>query len=663
MVALETPHRHSHPRDRTRRVASTVHDYYWGCAVAILGDEPAAPSSEVDALSEFALNDLSVDAFASDQAEDTGGGVDRPDLGWYARLGRVLSELGWVSTLEAVTEVVMSRAADAVDATVASLWRVDEDGATMSLLATRGVADGVKQQWQTTPVAADNPACEALRQRAPLILSGRDAIAHQYPDVALMLDRDDISLLCLPLLAGDRPIGVLGLRFTRIWHPDAAQLDYLQLVASSCAQAIQRVDAMARAAQKAVNLEFLAEASEALAASLDYRTTLAQVARLAVPTLGDWCAVEILEDGFLHGLAVEHVDPQRVELARELQRKYPTDPDSPTGAPNVARTGITEFYADISDEMLVAATRDDEHLRLARALGLRSGMTVPLVARDRVLGVITLMSAESGRRYGPDDVRLAEDLARRAALAIDNAQLFSQTRDVATELQHAVLPAPFPHHPRWDVATHYQPAGRTEVGGDFYDAMLLDDHRLLAVIGDVMGRGVEAAAAMAQMRSAVLAYSAVDPDPIVILTKLDRMFAQHRITRLVTIVVALIDTGTGTVTIANGGHLPPLVISSGQQVTVAHPHVPGRLLGVQPQPRTATTLPFPSGTTLLLYTDGLVERRAESLTESIDRLVAAAGHHTWRTPQTALDQLTAQLVDNVRDDDVTAISVTSRLHT
>jgi len=284
---------------------------------------------------------------------------------------------------------------------------------------------------------------------------------------------------------------------------------------------------------------------------------------------------------------------------------------------------------------------------------------VPLIARDRVLGVISLVSAESGRRYGSDDVRLAEDLARRAALAIDNAQLFRQTRDVASELQHAVLPVPFPRHERWNVATHYQAAGRTEVGGDFYDAMLIDEHRLLAVIGDVMGRGVEAAAAMAQMRSAVRAYAAVNVEPASILTNLDRMFAQHRITRLVTVVVALIDLDAATVMIANGGHLPPLLIGNDQHVTIAYPQVPGRLLGVEAVPRVGTTLPFPAGTTLLLYTDGLIERRAESLSESITRLVDLARQESWLEPDTALDQLTTELADDVRDDDVTAISVTS----
>jgi PAS domain S-box-containing protein len=184
----------------------------------------------------------------------------------------------------------------------------------------------------------------------------------------------------------------------------------------------------ARAAE--VRLTFLAEASRILATSLGYETTLQTVAKLAVPQIADWCAVDLLsDDGSLARLAVEHVDPAKVEWARELQRRNPPDPDSPSGAYGVLRSGKPIFYPQITDEMLVAAAPDSAALELARAIGFSSVITVPLVARGQTFGVLTLVAAESKKNYGAGDVALAEELARRAAVAIDNAKLYQQAQE------------------------------------------------------------------------------------------------------------------------------------------------------------------------------------------------------------------------------------------
>ena len=181
---------------------------------------------------------------------------------------------------------------------------------------------------------------------------------------------------------------------------------------------------------------FLAEASRVLASSLDYHTTLRAVARLAVPTLADWCAVDVLtEDGELERLAVEHVDPDKVRLARELEERWPSDRTAPQGVHQVLRTGQAEMMAHIPDALLTAAARDPEHLRIIRALGLRSYICVPLTARGRVLGAVTLVHAESGRSYTPADLALAEELARRAAVAIDNARLYTETEESRQQLE------------------------------------------------------------------------------------------------------------------------------------------------------------------------------------------------------------------------------------
>ena len=183
---------------------------------------------------------------------------------------------------------------------------------------------------------------------------------------------------------------------------------------------------------------YLERTTELFTSPLDAEERLADLARLIVPRLADWCAVDIVDaKGALKQVAVAHVDPEKVHWARELNRRYPPRPDATTGTPNVLRTGNAELYPEITDEMLVASAIDDEHLRISRELGLRSAMAVPLVARDRTFGVLTLVTAESRRRYGADDLELASELARRAALAIDGARQHQEAIKAKQEAEAA----------------------------------------------------------------------------------------------------------------------------------------------------------------------------------------------------------------------------------
>jgi PAS domain S-box-containing protein len=183
---------------------------------------------------------------------------------------------------------------------------------------------------------------------------------------------------------------------------------------------------------------FLVQASAVLSSSLDYHETLASVARLAVPTLADWCAVDIVEEGGVpRRLAVEHPDPAKIRLAYELERRYPPDPDSPRGLYNVLRTGEPELMAEIPEELVEQVARDERHRELLIGLELRSYMVVPLVTRGRTLGAISFILAESGRRYGEADLQLAEELARRAAYAVDNARLYEEAQKEIAERRSA----------------------------------------------------------------------------------------------------------------------------------------------------------------------------------------------------------------------------------
>ena len=183
---------------------------------------------------------------------------------------------------------------------------------------------------------------------------------------------------------------------------------------------------------------FLAESSRCLADSLDYETTLATVARLALPQFGTWCIVDVVEpDGTIRRLSVIHPDLAKQRLARELHRRYPPASTDLIGAPRVIRTGRTEIGLHVSDAQLVCVSRDAEHLLLLRALGTKSFMIVPLLARGQTLGAITFLTDDADRHYGPTDILLAEDLARRGAMAIDNARLHRATEAARGEAEAA----------------------------------------------------------------------------------------------------------------------------------------------------------------------------------------------------------------------------------
>jgi signal transduction histidine kinase/ActR/RegA family two-component response regulator len=176
--------------------------------------------------------------------------------------------------------------------------------------------------------------------------------------------------------------------------------------------------------------QFLAQASDVLSSSLDYEQTVVTLTRLAVPRLADWCGVWVVgEDGKPRQLAVAHIDPAKVQWATQLSQRYPPDLSSPRGMSQVLRSGRAELIPEITEEIIVAGAYDEEKLAILRSLGLRSIMMVPLTARGRTLGVMNFVAAESGRRYGPQDLALAEELTRRAALAVDNARLYREMQE------------------------------------------------------------------------------------------------------------------------------------------------------------------------------------------------------------------------------------------
>ena len=584
---------------------------------------------------------------------DRGPGREVRRLGdRLTRLARVGADLGTADDIETVTKVVITQVADAAGATVASISLV-RDESTLALVGLRGGPEGAAQRWATYSIHDHNPASDVARTGRLLVLTGKEAFRTRYPDLE-PASEGERSMVCLPLRVVGRAVGVITLSFPGRREFDNAELEFLGIIADSCAQALERIRAQQEAAEQAARVRFLADASIELSKSLDYEATLANVARLAVPAFADWCAIDVVEDDRLHRLAVEHVDPDKVRLALELERRYPSDRDAAGGAWEVMRTGQSLLIPDVTDDMIVAAAKDEEHLRLARQLALRSALVVPLVARGRVLGVITWVCAESERRYTDSDVTFAEDLGRRGAIAIDNAQLHSETLEAAVRLQRAVLPGLAVDVPGWEIASHYSPAGRTEVGGDFYDAVALPDGRLAWFVGDVMGRGVTAAASMAQMRAAIRAYIAVDPTPEVVLGKLDLLFATYDMAQLVTLVYGVADPDRDELVLINAGH-PPAVVLRKDGAAEQLPSADGPPLGVGEGVRESMVIGFRDGDTLVAFTDGLIERREEDIDDGQRRALVAITGLADQPVDAALEDLVEDVRDHTREDDVAVL--------
>jgi PAS domain S-box-containing protein len=360
------------------------------------------------------------------------------------------------------------------------------------------------------------------------------------------------------------------------------------------------------------SLRFLADATNLLSSSLDHETTLRRLAQLAVPRIADWCAVEVGEPGRAHRVAVAHVDPDKVEFARVLRERYPEDAEH-GAVPNVMRTGEPQIYPEIPAGALEGAAQDEEHLELLRALQLRSVMIVPIQIRGNVFGAITFVTAESGHTYGDDDLRLAEELARRAAIAIDNSRVHAELRQTARTLQESLLPPHLPAIENVELAARFRPAGAgMEVGGDFYDIFETRPDRWGIAVGDVCGKGAEAAALTALTRYTARAAAMYEESARGVLGVLNKALLHQRGDfRFTTLAYCVLDMAAAPPSLktSSGGHPRPLLLHG--DGTAGPVGAAGPLLGVVPDAGfEEEEVLLATGDAIVLYTDGLTDAHA-----------------------------------------------------
>jgi PAS domain S-box-containing protein len=353
----------------------------------------------------------------------------------------------------------------------------------------------------------------------------------------------------------------------------------------------------------------LAEASDLLYSSLDYERTLEQVAKLAVPQLADWCGFDMPDaHGGIRSVAIGHMDSEKVDMARRMRELYPVGPDAETGLGAVIRTGRPELHPEITDEMLQAGAHDERHLAWLRDVGFSSVLIVPVAAGPEVLGALTLVASESGRRFGEAELRLAEELGRRAGTAIANARLFSQRTEIAQTLQRGLLPPALPKVPGWSIATMFQAAGEAnEVGGDFYDVFSARGD-WYATIGDVAGKGAAAASLTSLARYTLRSGIALTGDPAAAMAQLNSLLRERD--ELALCSVACVRLRDGSADISSAGHPLPRRVRGGEVEEVGRTEP---VLGaVADRPWTVTPVDIEPGDGLLLFTDGVIDTVGDS---------------------------------------------------
>lgn len=405
---------------------------------------------------------------------------------------------------------------------------------------------------------------------------------------------------------------------------------------------------------------FLARATETLMSSLDYEETLRNVAWLAVPEIADWCVVDLVgPGGGRQRVVVAHPDPHKLLLAEELRRYEPAEPGPSSGVGRVIRTGTSELYPEITDEMLVSGAVDEEHLRLLRAVDFRSVLLVPLRVRDETVGVMTLVTAESARRFDEADKEFAEAVATRAAVAVENSRLATSRHAIAETLQRSLLPDVVPAIEGWQIATLYRAAGdaeEVEVGGDFYD-FFPTEQGWVVLLGDVTGKGVEAAALTSLVRHGARFLSKHEHSPSRILAGLDEeLRAQPGLWLCSALCIRL---HPDRVVVSSAGHPAPLLIESdGRMQEVG---APGAILGAwSGGVWIDRSVPMSEEQTLFIYTDGVTDTRGRGARFGVRRMRRAISEHADKAPAELLAGLENALDRFQRDaqsDDTAALAL------
>jgi GAF domain-containing protein/anti-sigma regulatory factor (Ser/Thr protein kinase) len=430
-----------------------------------------------------------------------------------------------------------------------------------------------------------------------------------------------VTIVSEPLVGSVGPLGVLSLAFVALAEPSEPDLRFLSTLAGLTAQALERAqffeherEALRAAEAGRERLSLLSEVTRLLSSSLEPTTVIRRTMSLVEGRLADSCSVQVPGESGLVRLDVREPRAPLTERAGASPRVddvLPFGSDAPAAV--AFRMGRTQLAP-------VEAGED-----VADPQGVTTALAVPLTANGEVIGVMTFVDGP-GRQFEADDVSLATEVASRAGVALSNATRFQREHVVADVLQRAVLPDSLPEVAGLQLDAEYRAGvAGTYAGGDWYDVFQLSNGIVFFSVGDVMGKGAPAAALMGQVRTAIRAYAVSGLSPTEVLSALDRLFDALIDDRVVTAVVGTISPSTGRVVLSNAGHPPPLVVRADGS-TIFCPMQRTLLIaaGLSGAPRPRDEVVLDRGDSLIMYSDGLIERRGEVITHGMERLANTA---------------------------------------
>jgi PAS domain S-box-containing protein len=461
------------------------------------------------------------------------------------------------------------------------------------------------------------------------------------------------------LLLGERgePAGLVGVVV------DITDRRQAELERAAALEAEDLARHAVRTAQR--RMEMLARVSTLVDTPLDIDLTLQQIADLAITEIADWCVVDVQGEGSLQHAAVAHRDPAMVAVAKRIQEQYPSDPRNPRVI-ELLTTLEPQFVPEIPPGMLEQSARDDEHLQLVRSLELTSYLAVPLVSSGAAVGLMLLASSH-GRKLDEEDVALAVALGRRAGSAVAKARLHTKLQATARALQKSLIPPTLPHIPGVQLSAHYRSGTvGVDIGGDYYDVFRTAPERWWVVLGDVCGKGPDAAALAGVVRYSLRAIATETTEPAAVLARLNEvLLAEEWSPRFTTLVLATFeqpqqadDAGSDdevplVLRLVSGGHPPAIVRRADGSVAVLD--TPGTLIGLLPTLELTTVeVELRRGDTLLLYTDGATEARlatGEEIGQSrLTRLLADEGSDPTDLSSRIAQHLVHRAGAGLRDD-------------
>ena len=408
-------------------------------------------------------------------------------------------------------------------------------------------------------------------------------------------------------------------------------------------------------------LQTLLDATSRLSESIDYEKTLENVVRFVAERFASYSLLDVLrEDGRIERVAVAHGDPKRQGLVERIRAFHPPAELVATHpvARAVARNEATLERIDAA--WIARAAISPEHERTMLDLQMRALLVVPVVNGRRVVGALTcaLDASAERRTFDAADIAFAEELGRRAGIAIDNARLYEREHQIAQTLQEASLPRHLPRLRSLRLDAYYRP-GRSEstIGGDWYDAFELDDGRLALTIGDVVGKGLGAAVTMGRLRQSMRAAAILAPDPAAMLEVADRTLHMQNEELYATGLVAIYDPATSMLAVANAGHPSP--IARGANGTIERVVVAGAMLGLgRSSARPVVSIACAPGTTIVLYTDGIVEFDRDITAGEVRLETEIARGVAFASSEPARALVDAVLGDRTPTDDIALLTAT-----